>query len=180
MATTTTATKQELIDLIKDRVELKSLKVSKQFSEETLAYTATVYLDGDVAASAENRGRGGQTIVNRFYDGRSETFKDQLDELREFAESLPALENKIYGDLGPLKMRVSLMLDLLAEHEDQMKEIKRRINRGQMVFREADQPEGAYSYVKGGVNEDGSVSEQGRKWLNENANPEIIYNDELV
>ena len=40
-------------------IEIKNLKLNKHFSEETHCFTATVYIDGKRAFSAENEGRGG-------------------------------------------------------------------------------------------------------------------------
>lgn len=41
-----------------DRITLKSLKINKTLSEETLCYSATVYLDGKPVMAASNRGQG--------------------------------------------------------------------------------------------------------------------------
>ena len=44
-------------------IKLKNLKVIKSMSEETLCFTATVYVDGKKAGTASNRGFGGMTDV---------------------------------------------------------------------------------------------------------------------
>lgn len=41
------------------RLTLKSLKIARNLSEETLAFTATVYLDGTRIGQVGNRGHGG-------------------------------------------------------------------------------------------------------------------------
>ena len=41
------------------RVVLKSLKIAKHLSQETLAYTATIYIDGKKFGYAQNQGIGG-------------------------------------------------------------------------------------------------------------------------
>ena len=41
------------------RVALKSLKIAKHLSRETLAFTATVYVDGKKIGYAQNQGHGG-------------------------------------------------------------------------------------------------------------------------
>lgn len=64
-------------------IELKNLDVNKRMSEETWAFTATVYLNGERVATAENRGRGGQTMLRKYAGGGSTTFIDGRDKLRE-------------------------------------------------------------------------------------------------
>jgi len=44
-------------------ITIKNLKVIKALSEETLCFTATVYVDGKKAGTASNRGFGGMTDV---------------------------------------------------------------------------------------------------------------------
>ena len=45
-------------------IEIKNLKLNTHFSQETHCFTATVYIDGKRAFSAENEGRGGP---NNYY-----------------------------------------------------------------------------------------------------------------
>jgi hypothetical protein len=67
------------------RISIKGLKVAEFMSEETLAYTATVYFDGKQIASADNGGRGGATHI-RAETGQQDLFK----QAEAFALSLPA------------------------------------------------------------------------------------------
>ncbi len=53
--------------------EIKALKISKALSEETLAYTATLYVNGQRAARLVSRGHGGPVEIN-FIDRNLETF----------------------------------------------------------------------------------------------------------
>lgn len=52
------------------KIELKKLKVSKQFSEETTAYTAEIHVNGKLAFHASNRGHGGPDM---FYPAQGYT-----------------------------------------------------------------------------------------------------------
>lgn len=45
------------------RVTLKRLTVAQRLSEETLCYSADLYLDGRKAATVSNHGQGGQTEI---------------------------------------------------------------------------------------------------------------------
>lgn len=46
------------------KVELKSIKFAASLSQETNAFTATVYIDGEKVGTAENHGQGGPTSVH--------------------------------------------------------------------------------------------------------------------
>jgi len=45
------------------KIQVKALKVSRMASEETLCFTAKIYLDGKFLAKASNRGQGGPTNI---------------------------------------------------------------------------------------------------------------------
>lgn len=60
-----------------ERVEIKALKIADHLSEETLAFTCSVYLDGKKVGQARNDGRGG---CNRYDIQRSD-----LSDLEEIA-----------------------------------------------------------------------------------------------
>ena len=45
-------------------IELKSVKIAKHLSEETTAFTASVWLDGKRVGTARNDGRGGCTMLH--------------------------------------------------------------------------------------------------------------------
>jgi len=46
------------------KIALKNIKVAKHLSEETLAFTATVYLNGKRVGIAQNSGHGGANTVS--------------------------------------------------------------------------------------------------------------------
>lgn len=179
MATTTTVSKQEIIEMIRERVELKSLKVRHGSSEETLAFTATIYLDGQIAGRAENWGRGGMTMLTRFHDGRSGEFKGNLSGLEEFASSLPDMEVD-FDWMDSMEITDDVMIDMLADQMDFERDLMRHIKKGRVVYRENGQPDQAYMYLKGGTNRDNTVSKVGRSWLENNADVDVVYNDLLL
>lgn len=53
------APQQKATPAFSDRLTLKAVKVNHAMSEETLAYTASLYLDGKKVGTAMNRGHGG-------------------------------------------------------------------------------------------------------------------------
>lgn len=50
------------------KFELKKLKIAKQLSEETTAFTAEVWIDGKLAFHAKNSGQGGADIYYKMGD----------------------------------------------------------------------------------------------------------------
>lgn len=79
-------------------IELKKIKVSKHLSEETLAFTAEIHVDGVLAAYASNHGTGG---CNGYH--YTTTFRDLLeDEAKRVnpksMEALDELVNKLMED----------------------------------------------------------------------------------
>ena len=74
------------------RVVLKSLKIAKHLSRETLAYTATVYVDGKKIGYAQNQGiggpdeldfirnkHGGLELVDCVYSNPSDGYQSKVD-----------------------------------------------------------------------------------------------------
>ena len=138
-------TKQELYDRVSDRVELKSLDVARNLSEETLAFTATIYVDGDVAGRAKNRGRGGATMLTAFVDrrgGGDPTRKENIDALRDIASDLPEVETRY----GTMEYTAEALVDFLATWEDVMRDARRYTKNGKGVFRPAEQTAPDFRY----------------------------------
>lgn len=71
------------------KIELKKLKIANHLSEETLAYTAEVWIDGKLAFHAKNNGHGG---CDHFYKAGEITEREVDDWIRT---NLPQLD---YGD----------------------------------------------------------------------------------
>lgn len=91
--------------------EIKALKISKALSEETLAYTATLYVNGQRAARLVSRGHGGPVEIT-FIDRNLETF---------VIESLKGDSDSQYAGYAALEYKVD---DLVVE-ADQNQQIKR-------------------------------------------------------
>lgn len=84
-----------------EKIEIRNVDVAEGLSEETTAFSADVYFEGEHIAVAKNRGRGGQTMVNahapRADDGgidgdELQRNKAALQRARQYAESLPPLK----------------------------------------------------------------------------------------
>lgn len=68
--------------MTKESIQLKNVKIAWNMSEETTAFTATLYIDGKLAAHVKNEGTGGDNYP-RFTDRELEK------EFHEFCKNLP-------------------------------------------------------------------------------------------
>lgn len=71
---------------MKERIDVRSIKTHKQLSEETLAYTAKVFLDGRHVLDASNHGHG---AADDFHLAKGAT-KEQREELVGIAKDIIA------------------------------------------------------------------------------------------
>jgi len=78
------------------KVELKNIKVYEKLSEETVCFTATIYLNGKRAGEVENRGQGGNTCYHFFQQADEQAFD-------VYVRSLPPKEFKARPDMGVME-----------------------------------------------------------------------------
>jgi hypothetical protein len=84
------------------KIEVKNIKINKSFSEETICFTADVFVNGVKTAYAKNDGRGGCTWINN-YEGKAELLK----QAEAFAKTLPSH----FYEYGDRKMEIESTLD---------------------------------------------------------------------
>lgn len=114
---------------IQQRITLKSLKVAKFASEETLCFTATVLFDGKPIAHARNDGTGGCALVQPMQGMRA-----LLEAAEAYAQSLPP-EVTDYPDpadpSGRMTFSITLedLVDELANRMHADKQYRARFNR---------------------------------------------------
>lgn len=97
------------------KIELKKLKIAKHLSEETLAYTADVYIDGKLAFHAKNDGQGGADVYYRVGDVT-------VAEVDAWAkENVPPY----VGELGTLEADMEMAIGNLIERMDAEKQLNR-------------------------------------------------------
>lgn len=125
------------------QIELKNIKHARSLSEETNAFTADIWIDGDKVGYAKNNGQGGGTDI-RPLEGQ----RDKLREAEKWAASLPS-EIVELGD-GPieLKPRLDTVVDELVEDDLMVKDLQKEFRRGVVVHNE-DGSMGVYPYKKG-------------------------------
>ena len=103
------------------KLTLKNLKVSEHLSEETTAFTATVYIDGKRAFTARNDGRGGENMLEPLEAGN----RGIIDRAQTHFASLPP-ETSEYGDLPmSLDFAISLAVDEALHLKDMRRCLKK-------------------------------------------------------
>lgn len=74
------------------KIELKKIQVFERMSEETTAFAADLYINGEKVGYAKNDGRGGMTDYGRNYDKNTEKmnrFGKVIQEAEEYCNGLP-------------------------------------------------------------------------------------------
>ena len=95
-------------------ITLKKVKKYSALSEETIAYTADVYIDGILIGTAQNNGKGGETYVQLCQKANLE----KLREAEKWASNLPAKKIMGYNGEFEYKQNLSSVIDdALEEHE---------------------------------------------------------------
>ena len=101
------------------KIELKNIKHSPSLSEETEAFTASLYIDGKKVGNCTNRGHGGCTDIDAIYhDGNKDeqiTNREIIKKANEYCKTLPPITNEFGGN--PLSMDLEFYVDLeLSKH----------------------------------------------------------------
>lgn len=102
------------------RIELKKLKIHDDMSEETLCYSAEVWVDGKPAFLASNHGTGGGDLFDAL-PGKSRRDSDPVIERCEaYAKTLPRKKSPLFPD--GLEMDLELLIGDLIEVEREKKD----------------------------------------------------------
>jgi len=102
------------------KIELKAIKICKWASQETLCYTANVYIDGKKAFTAENDGHGGSDNYRDYKNGTI------VDKAAQWVASQNTDEDiKDWSNVTLLELYIG---DLLNDHIFK-KDIKRQLKR---------------------------------------------------
>ena len=112
------------------RIELKNLKVAECLSEETTAFTATVYVDGKRAFAARNQGHGGENMLDRLpSDKDGSVFKAAIATLEEHCRTAPPVvcgfDDPNTGKPATLTLTVDFAISLAVEEALHLKDMKK-------------------------------------------------------
>ena len=70
------------------KIELKNIKVNMSFSEETICFTADLYMDGKKVGYCKNNGCGGDTDIH----GIEKLYSDDIKKMEEYCKTLPKVK----------------------------------------------------------------------------------------
>jgi len=120
-------------------IELRNVKHAAFLSQETEAYTATVYIDGKKAGCVENDGHGGPDCV--WIDGK-ELHQRMLDWIKSQPNTEPC-------DLFPdgMEMNVDLYFSELLQKHLELKQMKGWL-RTRLLVKADDTPDGEWLTYK--------------------------------
>lgn len=109
------------------QVEVKNVKVPRHLSEETTAFTASLYIDGKRVGTAQNRGTGGCTVITPLSPeaGRSIAAAEQ-----HFKEQTVAVD---FAPGGAMRDSLDFKIDRLVERFQHERDVKRLV-RNKTVF----------------------------------------------
>lgn len=102
-------------------IELKNVKINLSGSEETIMFTADIYLNGKKVGYAKNEGCGGMTN----YRAINPDYVSVIDKMEEWCKGLPPHTYPADEDSEALTvdMNLEMIIDLLIDKEVQKKEV---------------------------------------------------------
>ena len=114
------------------QVELRRFKSYPRLSEETTAFNADLWIDGQKAGTCENSGKGGPNDVHITDPATRQAFS-------AYVAALPPEPSQ----WGPLPMSEDLFIGLLVEKAEQVEFIARKTKK-HVIFRLAGDAEGSW------------------------------------
>ena len=106
------------------QVELKKIKIAKFLSEETVAFKAQLWVDGEHIAEVSNEGRGGNNMIRHFYDGNDYNTLSKVKAFHAWCKAQPPHVDK----RGSLDMDADFYISLMIEDYEKEQKQKRLEN----------------------------------------------------
>jgi len=147
-------------------LQLKSIKYTEWMSEETLCFTANLYVDGKVFAEVSSQGHGGSTDFRphpKFKTEGATYFYRKLKEVEAHCEAMPNLEPCELFDEG-LPMCLELWCNMEVESWLARRDMKRKLK--SHVLCQIEGKDGIYQTKYHPTVTDGSW-QNGRRILND-------------
>jgi hypothetical protein len=123
-----------------ESIALKGVKIASNMSEETIAFTGALYIEGRKAADLKNDGQGGATFM-WFED------KELEREFEAFCASLPPHIAEFGGRREELSMNAEFWISLEVSRIDEERAWKRKCKKNIIVILKAH-GEGEYGQYK--------------------------------
>ena len=117
------------------KIEVKSVKHAAFASQETMCFTADLYVNGTKLGSVRNEGCGGANIFEVY--GRE--VRAVMDEADAYCKTLPKVSNEFDSE-HPLSMDLEFFVTLLVSREVAKKEL-RNLLKSKIVIQKPSDPE---------------------------------------
>lgn len=93
------------------KIELKNFRFYDRLSEETLAFSGNIWVNGTKCGSAENSGKGGETSYH--HEG-TEASRELIRQAEEYCLKLPAIPHEsVFGKTWEIDMNLTHYIDEL-------------------------------------------------------------------
>ena len=131
------------------RIELKSIKHARNLSEETNAFTASLYVEGVRVATCKNEGHGGQTSCSPVGPSGGETWK-LLKAAEHWAARLADNTLKVDGKTFQWPMSLEVWIDKQVERDLTRVHLKNLLKDSVVVVKVGGSDDGKiYAYLPG-------------------------------
>lgn len=106
------------------KIELKNIKFSETFSEETNCFNADLYIDGKKVGYTKNQGRGGNTSYNSYPDTKNEN-RDIIIKVEQYCKTLPKIDFSGFSIDSNLESQIDNIFEQWLNVKDEAKNAKR-------------------------------------------------------
>lgn len=107
-------------------IEIKNIKHSRSLSQETNAFAADIFINGEKVGFCSNRGNGGCTSYNPIYSQnkkKTEHYRNQIAKAETFCKKLPPVKSDFGGN--DFDMTLEFYIELKVEDDLVQKNIKK-------------------------------------------------------
>jgi hypothetical protein len=126
------------------KVELKKVKIAKFLSEETTAFTAQLWVDGEYIADASNQGHGGSNDIHHRFDGKGLNTRDKVQAFEAWCDAQPPNQS----EYGASDMSADLYIGLMVDDYQEQQQVKRWCKTKTVVRLKGDKPGEFHTYKK--------------------------------
>ena len=100
---------------------LKKVKIARFLSEETTAFSAQLWVDGEYIADVSNEGHGGNNRIMHRFDGKGLNTRDKVQAFEAWCEAQPPHQD----EYGSLDMSADFYISLMVDDYQEQQQIKR-------------------------------------------------------
>jgi hypothetical protein len=125
------------------KVELRKVKIAKFLSEETTAFNADLWVDGEQIGTVSNNGQGGSNNIHHLYNDNGLNTRNKVQAFEKWCEEQPDYDSP-YGSLG---MSADFYISLMVQDYEEAQQLKRWC-KTKTVIRLKGAPEGEYQTYK--------------------------------